>query len=130
MIDHAAQLLAPIGSLEFQENPYPTYAHLQSTGPVHPDEGAPMWHVVGYREVHSSLRDPRLAAARSGLFLSEEQRRGFGALAEMLPDMMVFADPPRHTRLRGLVAKAFTPRVVEGLRERVQAIVDDLLARG
>ena len=43
--------------------------------------------------------------------------------------MMVFADPPRHTRLRGLVTKAFTPRVVEGLRARVQAIVDDLLAR-
>ena len=43
--------------------------------------------------------------------------------------MMVFADPPRHTRLRGLVIKAFTPRVVEGLRGRVQAIVDDLLAR-
>jgi cytochrome P450 len=43
--------------------------------------------------------------------------------------MMVFADPPRHTRLRGLVTKAFTPRVVEGLRGRVQAIVDDLLAR-
>src|SRR5215208_3355871 len=101
MIDHAAQLLAPIGSPEFHENPYPTYAHMQCAGPVHPDEAAPMWHVVGYREVHSSLRDPRLAAARSGHFLSDEQRQSFPALAGMLPDMMVFADPPRHTRLRG-----------------------------
>ena len=43
--------------------------------------------------------------------------------------MMVFADPPRHTRLRGLVTRAFTPRVVEGLRGRVQAIVETCSAR-
>lgn len=43
--------------------------------------------------------------------------------------MMLFADPPRHTRLRGLVSTAFTPRVVEGLRGLVQVIVDELLAR-
>jgi len=87
-----------------------------------------MWHVVGYHDVHSGLRDARLAAARSGYFLSEEQRREFDALARILPDMMVFADPPQHTRLRGLVTKAFTPRVVAGLRTRVQTIVNTLLA--
>jgi cytochrome P450 len=129
MIDHVAQVLAPIGGPEFQVNPYPIYAHLRLVGPVHRDEVARMCHVVSYSEVHCLLRDSRLAAARTSLFLSEEQRRDFGALARILPDMMVFADPPRHTGLRGLVIKAFTPRVVEGLRARVQAIVDDRISR-
>ena len=128
MVNQWERVLAPIGSPAFQADPYPTYEDLRAIGPVHRDEAAPMWHVVGYHEVHTSLCYERLAAARSSYFLSEEQRRDFDALARMLPAMMVFADPPRHTRLRGLVTTAFTPRVVEGLRPRVQAIVDDLLA--
>jgi cytochrome P450 len=129
MVDQLERLVAPIGSPAFQADPYPTYAHLRATSPVHRDEAAPIWHVLGYHEVHAGLRDERLAAARSDQFLSEKQRRDFGALARIQRDMMIFADPPRHTRLRGLVTKAFTPRVVEGLRGRVEAIVDDLLAR-
>src|SRR2546430_16922337 len=42
---------------------------------------------------------------------------------------MLYLDPPDHTRLRGLVSKAFTPRVVEGLRPRIQQIVDELITR-
>ena len=129
MAHHWRQAVASIGSPAFQADPYPTYANLRAVGPVHQDEATSTWHVVGYREVHAALRDPRLTAARSEYFLSEQQRRDFDALAGILPDMMVFADPPRHTRLRGLVSKAFTPRVVEGLRPRVQAIVDALIAR-
>ena len=127
MMYQCEQVLAAIGSLAFRADPYPTYADLRVIGPVHRDEAAPIWHVVGYSEVHAALREPRLAAARSGYFLTEQQRREFDALARILPDMMVFADPPRHPRLRGLVTKAFTPRVVEGLRPRVQAIVDALI---
>jgi cytochrome P450 len=129
MIARVAPAVAPIGSPGFQADPYPTYAHLRATGPVHRDEAAPIWHAMSYAEVYAGLRDARLAAARSDRFFSDEERREFGALVRIQRDMMVFADPPRHTRLRGLVTKAFTPRVVEGLRGRVQAIVDDLLAR-
>jgi unspecific monooxygenase len=52
---------------------------------------------------------------------------GQGAPPENDARPFLFMDPPDHTRLRGLVNKAFTPRVVERLRERVEAIVDELL---
>jgi hypothetical protein len=128
MVMQMDRVSAPIGSPAFQADPYPTYARLRAVGSVHRDEAAPIWHVVGFDEIHAALRDGSLAAARSDQFLSAEQRREFDALARMQRDMMVFADPPRHTRLRGLVTKAFTPRVVERLRGRIQAIVDELLA--
>ncbi len=118
---------APFGSPAFQADPYPTYAHLRSLGPVHRDPGAPIWHVVGYQQIQAALRDPRLASDRTGWLISAEQRQVFEALARALPDMMVFTDPPRHTRLRGLVMRAFTPSVVAGLRDRIQAVVDSLL---
>ncbi|HBZ71100.1 MAG TPA: cytochrome P450, partial [Deltaproteobacteria bacterium] len=44
-----------------------------------------------------------------------------------LSRVMLFRDPPDHTRLRGLVNKAFTPRVVERLRPRIEAVVEELL---
>ena len=52
---------APSCSLAFQADPYPTYGYLRSLAPVHRDEAAPIWHVVAYDEVHTALRDPRVA---------------------------------------------------------------------
>ncbi len=54
-------------------------------------------------------------------------KKTFAPLARSQRNMMLFADPPEHTRLRGLVNKAFTPRVAESLRPRIQGIVHDLL---
>ena len=47
---------------------------------------------------------------------------------ELLSKVLLFMDPPDHTRLRSLVSKAFTPRMVERLRPRVEALFDDFLA--
>jgi cytochrome P450 len=77
------------------------------------------------------LRDPRASSdARNS---SEYQalikaQKGSGAQAfDLEGRSFLFLDPPDHTRLRGLVSKAFTPRVVELLRPRIQQIVDELL---
>jgi cytochrome P450 len=76
------------------------------------------------------LGDARLSAERITLsteWLPEAMRETLGPVFRALSRQMLFLDPPDHTRLRGLVNKAFTPRVVQGMRPRIQAIVDDLL---
>lgn len=123
--------LSPVIRAEsFNRNPYPVYRQLREAGPVILDEGSQTVGLFGYDDVARALRDPRLKAARSDLFLSwltPERQEAFAALAESQRNMMLFSDPPGHTRLRGLVNKAFTPRVVDAMRERIAAIVDDVL---
>jgi cytochrome P450 len=80
-------------------------------------------HVVsGFEEAAAILRDP------AGW--SSDPRRGPLAapeLRELPPSLILFMDPPDHTRLRQLLSPAFTPRAIEGLRPRVAAIVDAAL---
>ncbi|MGH7301715.1 MAG: cytochrome P450, partial [Candidatus Rokuibacteriota bacterium] len=110
---------------EFLADPYPTYHRLRAEDPVH-QSPLGFWVLTRYEDVSGVLRDPRfvkeplaaLIAARFG----GQVPRGVGL-------SMLDRDPPDHTRLRSLVSKAFTPRVVEGLRPRIQQIVDGLLAR-
>jgi cytochrome P450 len=79
--------------------------------------------VLGYREVEQVLRDPRFATtdllAASGL--------DDGPIHEWWSTVMFSTNPPQHTRLRGLVSRAFTPRRVEALLPVIEAIADDLL---
>ncbi len=110
---------------EFLADPYPTYHRLRAEDPVH-QSPLGFWVLTRYDDVQAVMRDPRLVkepivsllAARFGIAVPP----GVGL-------SMLDRDPPDHTRLRGLVSKAFTPRVVEGLRPRVRQIVDGLLDR-
>ncbi|MCD7436969.1 cytochrome P450 [Streptomyces lincolnensis] len=110
----------------FRADPHPVYADLRERGPVHrirPPGSLPdywSWLVVGHEEVRAALADPRLSkdGRRIGMVFNDEQLIGRHLLG---------TDPPEHTRLRGLVSRAFTMRRVERLRPRVQEITDDLL---
>ncbi|HYU39406.1 MAG TPA: cytochrome P450 [Acidimicrobiia bacterium] len=77
------------------------------------------------------VRDPRLSNNQRNSELYESFVRAGGepegAMAEMNDVVMLFLDPPDHTRLRSLVSKAFTPKMVERLRARIQRIVDERL---
>jgi cytochrome P450 len=117
-------------SPEHWSDPYPTYARLREEDPVHLREGPGLrcWWLTRYQDVAAVLRDPRFSARRVPSELSapgahERIRR----LGELLSHMLLVHDPPDHTRLRGLVGKAFTPRVAERLRPRIESIVDGLL---
>ena len=109
---------------EFIEDPYPTYHRLRSEDPVH-QSPLGFWVLSRYEDVVAALRDPRLGKEAIASFVAAR----FGAPVPAMGLSMLDRDPPDHTRLRGLVSKAFTPRVVEGLRPDIQGIVDDLVAR-
>ncbi len=104
---------------EFFVDPYPTYEELRDE-PVRWEEELRGWVLTGYAEVASALADPRVS-------------RGGGPqegdlLKRLLTRMILFTDPPDHTRLRALANRAFTPRRVEALRPRITEIVEEQLA--
>ena len=97
-------------SQEFLADPYPHYAAMRESDPVHFDESRGSWLLFRYADVEPALRD-------NERFSAEQQPGG----------SMLVTDPPDHTRLRTLVSKAFTARTVSGLAPRIQGLVDDLL---
>ncbi|MFF8838676.1 cytochrome P450 [Streptomyces sp. NPDC015130] len=115
--------LAALGQ-DFAADPYPTYARLRAEGPAHrvrTPEGEEVWLVLGYDMVRSVLADPRFSKDWNNSATPPTEAE------EALSHNMLESDPPRHTRLRKLVAREFTMRRVELLRPRVQAIVDGLM---
>jgi cytochrome P450 len=107
---------------EFVANPYPTYHRLRAEDPVH-HSPLGFWILTRYEEVVTALRDPRFAKEAIAGYVAAR----FGIAPVGIGISMLDRDPPDHTRLRGLVSKAFTPRVVETLRPHIQRIVDGLL---
>lgn len=113
-------------------DPYPLYAKLRAEDPVHYSEAWMGWLLTRYDDVVAGFRDARLSANRAATFagaLPPEVIERMRPLIDNFASWALMADPPRHTRLRGLVNKAFTPRLAEALRPRVQALVDELLDR-
>ena len=114
----------------FHADPYPAYAWLRENDPFayrENEQGEFFW-LTRHEHVIASLRDPRLSAAREiGGMMEPGVPEKFRRLGELLGHMMLNKDEPDHMRLRGLVNKAFTPRIVERLRGRVESVVDGLL---
>jgi cytochrome P450 PksS len=123
-----------ISSAAFKADPFPFYARLRATAPVHPvtlPDGRTAWLVTRYDDVAAVLKDERLAKDPLNALSPQQHARQpwIPAFARPLTRNMLDVDPPDHTRLRGLVHKAFTPRLIEGMRGRVQALCDRLLDR-
>jgi pimeloyl-[acyl-carrier protein] synthase len=106
----------------FVADPYPTYHRLRAEDPVH-FSSLGFWVLTRYEDVVMTLRDPRFAKEAIASWVAAR----FGRTMPGVGLSMLDRDPPDHTRLRGLVMRAFTPRVVEALRPRIQGIVDDLI---
>jgi cytochrome P450 len=105
-------------------NPYPLFARFREAGPFARLDGALM--VVGTHERCATiLRDPTFSSDRSRTLLP---RRFDQTEDAPRPTSFLSLDPPDHTRLRRLVAKAFTPRVIAALEPRIRQIVAELFA--
>lgn len=113
-------------------DPYAYFARLRQNEPVSWDDRYHSWFLSRYEENEAAIRDPRLSSDRITPVIERERRRaepdvGLIQTLEQLDGWMVFRDPPEHTRLRRLVHKAFSPRMVRAMREQVVAVTDELL---
>ncbi len=121
-----------IASRRFKADPYPFFARLRAEAPisrVRTPNARPTWLVTRYDDVVALLKDERFIKDRRVALTAEQATRQpwIPAIFKPLERNMLDVDPPDHTRLRGLVHKAFTPRLIEDLRGRVQAITGELL---
>ncbi len=102
-------------SSAFIEDPYRTYEELRRKDPVHRMRLVEAWALTRYEDVQDVLIDHKR-------FTNAERNYDYMQYRTFLD-----LDPPDHTRLRGLVSKAFTPRAVRELGPRIQGLVDELL---
>jgi cytochrome P450 len=123
----------PFGLLDTanRADPYPVFARLRADAPVHYSEGWGCWVVTRHDDVTACFRDDRLSADRASSYAAKLPPPLQQKLAPLIGNLSRWAlmkDPPDHTRLRGLVSKAFTPRLITRLRPSVEAICERELA--
>jgi cytochrome P450 len=108
--------------VEIDTAPYEIWRRMRDEAPAYRNDRYDFWAFSRYDDVEAAHRDP-------GTFLSSH-----GTVLEMMTaatfpsGMMIFQDPPEHTRLRSLVSRAFTPRRVAGLEDHIRDLCAGLLA--
>jgi cytochrome P450 len=103
-------------SEDMRRNPYPMYDQIRDASPVIYDARSDLWMIFDYEGVKRALTD-------DGAFSSD-----LAATANQpTPPWMIFFDPPRHTKLRALIMRAFTPRIVANLEPRIRELSRELL---
>jgi cytochrome P450 len=117
---------------EYQRDPYPFYDEIRDEGPLARIDGMDGWMASHHEVVRTLLRSPDLRSGMSADFErsggdEERWRERSPTTWSFVMSSMLFRDGADHDRLRRLVSRAFTPRVVRGLRGRVDAFVEKLL---
>jgi len=103
---------------QIHEDPYPTYARLRDEAPLYHNEEQGFWALSRYEDVVSGFRNPTQLSNRFGVSLDPA---AYGPDAHRAMSFLAM-DPPRHTRMRALVSKGFTPRRVADMEERIREI--------
>ncbi len=104
-------------SAEMRRDPYTVYAQIRERAPVLYYEPLDLWMIFDYEGVKRALGDPEAFSSRATPPGSSGPP----------PDWFIFYDPPRHTKLRGLIQKAFTPRVIASLERSIRLLSQELL---
>jgi cytochrome P450 len=127
--DGGSALRSVLDGPAFQADPYAVLRLLTASGSAHRCEPAgapPQWLVTGYRAARDVLTDPRVSK-RSDRASLEPGWLMSGMRDEVGIDYMLTVDPPEHTRLRQVVARAFTARQVDALRPQTEQIARRLV---
>ena len=131
-----------LASAQVRARPHRFYSTLRRLDPVH-ETPFGLWLLSAHADVSACLRNPRLSSVERNadeewllnrpatklLMRVRPNQEGNGASWALLERMLLFMDPPDHTRIRSLVSKAFTPRAVSALEPRVVELVDEMLDR-
>lgn len=132
MIVHDS-LDALLSSPQMLSNPFPVYARLREEAPVAWSNQWQAWVVSRYEHVEPSLKDKENLSNenRQGLLfehLPAQQQQDLSRLRHYFAQKDVIgSDPPDHTRMRSLVQKAFTPKMIASLKPRIEALTDELV---
>lgn len=111
----------------FKQSAHETFARMRQEMPIYASKapnGSTSWYVTRYDDVVAVLKDNVNFCKDS--HQATGKKRG-SSIQQRINENMLFADPPDHTRLRALVGQAFTPRRIENMRPRIQAITEQLL---
>ncbi len=106
-----------------KDDPYPLWRRMREEAPLYRNDRYDFWALSRFEDVDAAHRDPSVFSSAHGTVLEmmgEERFEG---------SMMIFLDPPEHTRLRRLVSRAFTARRVAELEEFIRQLCGDLLGR-
>lgn len=121
-----------LNSAEFLANPYPVYDQMRSHDPIYWSEQNSYWMLTRYADIVSLIPNEQLSSNRIAAHadrMPSATKEQFRPFFTAVSSWMLMVDPPDHTRLRGLVNKAFTPGVVANMQSLIQELVDDMLAR-
>jgi hypothetical protein len=117
---------------EFHANPYPLFDCLRQEDPVHKSSFG-TWIITRYADAVSILNDKRFQVdnlpERLQLKSAYLKEGDLQTLSQTINQWFLFLNPPDHTRLKRVVTPAFSPTAIEAIRQKIQAIVDDLLAK-
>src|SRR5213595_2355214 len=121
------------GAAAFLVDPYPELNRVRESTRVFYDAGRERWFVTRHEDVRSCLRDKRLGRNFRHVMAPEEigvppLEPRWRAFWDVERSSLLWLEPPEHSRIRKLVAAAFTPRSVEALREPARELARDLLA--
>jgi len=116
----------------FIADPYPAYERLRDRHPVLYDEATQHWLVTRYEDVAALLRDRRLGRTYRHVATDTEMGRpppdpALGPFWHLVEHGILDMEPPDHTRVRRLVSKAFTPKMVISMGQPIQRLMDGLI---
>jgi hypothetical protein len=118
---------------KFMADPYPLLHRLRNEAPVYWSEAIGGWILTSYNDILASFKDTTHFSNENRLgkavaYLTSEKRADFKAFREhWATKSLLHSDPPDHTRMRALVTREFTAKVVEQMKPRIQETVDGLI---